>query len=249
MNRVVRPNRRALLSGALVGTVATLAGCSSTEAQSPTASASPQAPPTTPKAALERLMEGNQRWVKGEPQAPNRDPARRQSVAQEQKPFAAVLSCIDSRVPPELIFDVGLGDLFVTRTGGEAVGPVVTASLEYGPLANGTPLIVVLGHQRCGAVKAAYASLGDGETLPGHLPEIVTALQPAYEQVAAAGGSDPIDAMVRAQVELAADDLRSNPELAPLVEKQQLAIVSAYYSVDTGAVEVLSGAPSQPAER
>ncbi|NYT92607.1 carbonic anhydrase [Salinispora sp. H7-4] len=247
MNRVVRPNRRALLSGALVGTVAALAGCSSTEAQPSTTSAAPQTPPatpTTPKAALERLMEGNQRWVQGKPQAPHRDPARRQAVAQEQKPFAAVLSCIDSRVPPELIFDVGLGDLFVTRTGGEAVGPVVTGSVEYGPLANGTPLIVVLGHQRCGAIKAAYASLSDGETPPGNLAEIVAALQPAYEQVAEAGGDDPIDAMVRAQIELAANELRSNPELAPLVTKQDLAIVGAYYSLDTGAVEVLSGAPS-----
>lgn len=244
MNRVVRPNRRALLSSALVGTVAALAGCSSTEAQSPTTSASPEAPPTTPKAALERLMEGNQRWAQGDPQAPNRDPARRQAVAQEQKPFAAVLSCIDSRVPPELIFDVGLGDLFVTRTGGEAVGPVVTGSVEFGPLTSGTPLIVVLGHQRCGAIKAAYASLHDGETLPGNLPEVVTALQPAYEQVAAAGSSDPIDAMIRAQIELAANGLRSSPDLAPLVAKQDLAIVGAYYSLDTGAVEVLSGAPS-----
>ncbi|WP_027660243.1 carbonic anhydrase [Salinispora fenicalii] len=194
-------------------------------------------------------MEGNQRWVKGDPQNPNRDPARRQAVAQEQKPFAAVLSCIDSRVPPELIFDVGLGDLFVTRTGGEAVSPVVTGSLEYGPLANGTPLLMVLGHQRCGAVKAAHAALRDGETLPGHLADIVTALQPAYEQVATAKSDDPIDVMVRAQVELAANDLRSNPGLAPLVTKQELAIVSAYYSLDTGAVEVLSGAPTPPAEK
>lgn len=244
MNRVVRPNRRVLLSGAFVGTVAALAGCSSTAAPSSTASTSPQAPPTTPEAALKRLMEGNQRWVEGNPQNPNRDLARRQAVAHEQKPFAVVLSCIDSRVPPELVFDVGLGDLFVTRTGGEAVSPVVTGSLEYGPLSNGTPLIVVLGHQHCGAVKATYASLSDGETLPGNLPEIVTALQPAYEQVAAAGGSDPIDAMVRAQIELAANDLRANPDLAPLVAKQDLAIVGAYYSLDTGAVEVLSGAAS-----
>ncbi|WP_025619158.1 carbonic anhydrase [Salinispora cortesiana] len=189
-------------------------------------------------------MEGNQRWVKGEPQNPNRDPARRQALAQEQKPFAAVLSCIDSRVPPELIFDVGLGDLFATRTGAEVVSPVVTGSVEYGPLANGTPLIVVLGHQRCGAIKAAHAALSDGETLPGNLAEIVTALQPAYEQAAAAGGDDPVDAMVRAQAELTANDLRSNPDLAPLVAEQELAIVSAYYSLDTGAVEVLSGALS-----
>lgn len=244
MNGAVWPSRRALLSGGLVGAVAVLAGCSSTKARSSTSSASPTASPTTPTAAFERLMEGNQRWVRGDLQQPNRDPARRQAVAHEQKPFGTVLACIDSRVPPELLFDTGLGDLFVTRTGGEAIGPVVTGSVEFGPLTSGTPLIVVLGHQRCGAVKAAYTSLREGKPLPGNLPAIVTALQPAYEQVASAGGADPIDTMARAQAELIANDLRSNPELAPLVAKRDLAVVGAYYSLDTGAVEVLSGRPS-----
>ncbi|MGV5038911.1 carbonic anhydrase [Streptomyces sp. NRAIS4] len=189
-------------------------------------------------------MEGNRRWVSGALQHPDRDPNRRQLVAQEQEPFGAILSCIDSRVPPELLFDTGLGDLYVMRTGGEAVGPVVTGSVEYGPMTSGTPLVVVLGHQRCGAVKAAYEALHYGKSLPGNLQAIVTALQPAYKQAVKEGGANPVETMARAQVKLTATDLRSNQDLAPLVGKGALAVVGGYYSLDTGKVEVLTGAPS-----
>ncbi|MFF8783897.1 carbonic anhydrase [Streptomyces sp. NPDC015125] len=206
--------------------------------------ASPQARPTTPAAAFARLMEGNKRWVSGDLQHPDRDPDRREFVAQEQQPFGSVLSCIDSRVPPELLFDTGLGDLYVMRTGGEAVGPVVTGSVEYGPMTSGTPLIVILGHQRCGAVEAAYKSLRDGKPLPGNLEAIARALRPAYEQTVGRGGADPVDTMARAQVTLTAADLRSNRDLAPLVKEGTLAVVGAYYSLDSGTVEVLAGAPS-----
>ncbi|MFF4044948.1 carbonic anhydrase [Streptomyces sp. NPDC001816] len=250
MDRAGRPDRRALLAGGLVGVAGALTGCSSTRAASSaraassTTSASPEARPTTPAAAFARLMEGNKRWVSGDLQHPDRDPNRRRLVAQEQEPFGAILSCIDSRVPPELLFDTGLGDLYVMRTGGEAVGPVVTGSVEYGPMTSDTPLIVVLGHQRCGAVKAAYKSLHDGKPLPGNLQAIVKALQPAYEQAVREGGADPVETMTRAQVKLTAADLRSNQDLAPLVGKGALAVVGAYYSLDTGKVEVLAGAPS-----
>ncbi|WP_274917999.1 carbonic anhydrase [Streptomyces sp. WZ-12] len=206
--------------------------------------ASPVATPTTPDTAFARLMAGNKRWVSGALQHPDRDPNRRQFVAQKQKPFGAILACIDSRVPPELLFDTGLGDLYVMRTGGTAVGSVVTGSAEYGPMTSDTPLLMVLGHQRCGAVKAAYDSLHDGKPLPGNLQSIVKALQPAYEQAAKEGGADPADAMARAQVKLTATDLRSNKDLAPLVRKGALAVVGAYYSLDTGKVEVLTGSPS-----
>ncbi|WP_329173558.1 carbonic anhydrase [Streptomyces decoyicus] len=188
-------------------------------------------------------MDGNKRWVSGDLQHPDRDPDRREFVAQKQEPFGSVLACIDSRVPPELLFDTGLGDLYVMRTGGEAVGPVVTGSVEYGPITSGTPLIVVLGHQRCGAVEAAYKSLRDDEPLPGNLESIAKALRPAYQQTVRQGGADPVDRMARAQVTLTAADLRSNDALAPLVKKGSLAVIGAYYSLDTGKVEVLSGAP------
>ncbi|GGJ45307.1 carbonic anhydrase [Streptomyces brasiliensis] len=238
------PNRRALLAGGLAVSTAALAGCSSTSATPLATSASPEVGPTTPAAALARLMDGNKRWVSGDLQHPDRDPNRRQFVAQGQKPFGAILACIDSRVPPELLFDTGLGDLYVMRTGGEAVEPVVTGSVEYGPMTSGTPLIVVLGHQRCGAIEAAYKSLHGGKPLPGNLEAIAKALRPAYEQAVKEGGADPVETMARAQAKLTAADLRSNQDLTPLVRKGILAVVGAYYSLDTGKVEVLAGAPS-----
>lgn len=244
MDTAGRPDRRALLVGGLAGATVALAGCSATSAAPMASGASPTARPTTPAAAFTRLMDGNGRWVSGALQHPDRDPDRRQFVAQEQEPFAAILSCIDSRVPPELLFDTGLGDLYVMRTGGEAVEPVVTGSVEYGPMTSGTPLVMVLGHQRCGAVKAAHASIRDGKPLPGNLQAIAKALRPAYEQAVREGGADPVETMARAQVKLTATDLRSNHDLAPLVNKGALAVVGAYYSLDTGKVEVLTGAPS-----
>ncbi|MFJ8364417.1 carbonic anhydrase [Streptomyces sp. NPDC093984] len=207
--------RRALLA---CGTVA-LAGCSSMRAAPAALIASPMRRSTTPAATFASLMEGNERWVSGALHHPDRDPNRRQLLTQEQEPFGAILSCIDSRVPPEPLIDTGLGDLYVMRPGGEAVGPVVTGSVEYEPMTSGTPLIVVLGHQRCGAVKAAYKSLRYGKPLPGNLQSIVKALQPAYKQAVKEGGAHPVETMARAQVELTATDLRSNQDLAPLVGK------------------------------
>ncbi|MFJ3231125.1 carbonic anhydrase [Streptomyces sp. NPDC086787] len=244
MDTAGRHRRRTLLAGTLAAAAAGLAGCASTGAATTVISTSPPTRPGTPAEAFARLMEGNARWVTGHLEHPDRDPTRREYVAQQQEPFGAVLSCIDSRVPPELIFDTGLGDLYVMRTGGEATGPVVTGSVEYGPMTGGTPLIMVLGHQRCGAVQSAYRSFQDDKPLRGNLEAIAEALRPAYEQAVREGGDDPVETMSRAQVTLTATQLRSNQDLAPLVRKGGLAVVGAYYSLDTGKVEVLSGAPA-----
>ncbi|WP_344485700.1 carbonic anhydrase [Nonomuraea monospora] len=144
-----------LLTGAASLAAFCLTGRSLAEAITYTRRTSP-APPATSKGAYERLMEGNKRWVTNTLQHPDRDPTRRELLATSQRPYGAVLSCIDSRVPPELVFDTGLGDLFVMRSGGVTVAPVITASVAYGPMISGTPLIIVLGHQRCGAISAAY---------------------------------------------------------------------------------------------
>ncbi|MFB8182848.1 carbonic anhydrase [Streptomyces sp. NPDC055966] len=244
MDAARRVDRRAVLAGSLAGAATALAGCAPTSAATPASGVSPGPRPTTPAAAFARLMDGNGRWVSGKLRHPDRDPDRRQLVAQQQEPFGSILSCIDSRVPPELLFDTGLGDLYVMRTGGQAVGPVVTGSVEYGPMTSGTPLVVVLGHQRCGAVKEAYQSLRDDKPLPVNLQAIVRALRPAYEQAVREGGADPVETMARAQVKLTASALRFNEDLAPLVRKGSLAVVAAYYSLDTGMVEVLAGRPS-----
>ncbi|MFI2073874.1 carbonic anhydrase [Streptomyces triculaminicus] len=254
MDAAGHPRRRALLTGGFAVAAAALAGCAKSTPKAGTpadlkvkakaTTAPPDERPTTAKAALARLMEGNKRWVDGNLHHPDRDPDRRQLVAQTQEPYGVVLSCIDSRVPPELLFDTGLGDLYVLRTGAQAVGPVVTGSVEYGPMTSGTPLIVVLGHQRCGAVEASYKAMRDGATLPGNLQAIADALRPAYDQAVRLDGSDPVDTMTRAQIRLTANDLRSNKDLGPLVKKGSLAVVGAYYSLDTGRVEILGGAPS-----
>lgn len=249
------PLRRTILTGGLAATAAALSGCSSKAEEKETGKAADAAAaagaspatgdrPSTPWGAFSRLMDGNERWQDGNLKHPDRDPKRRDFVAEEQDPYGVILSCIDSRVPPELLFDTGLGDLFVMRTGGQVVGPVVTGSVEYGPMTSGTPLIVVLGHQRCGAIKAAYEAMRDGKKLPGNLQAISDALRPAYEATVKAKAKDPVDAMIRIHVKQTSADLRSNRDLSPLVKKGDLAVVSAYYSLDTGRVEVLTGAPS-----
>ncbi|MDT0566216.1 carbonic anhydrase [Streptomyces sp. DSM 3412] len=255
MGNAVRPQRRAILTGGLAAaSAAVLTACSSKTGGADTAKAAnlgvaspaPNAGPRpdTARATYDRLLDGNKRWVSGKPQHPDQDPARRAAVASEQKPYGVIVSCIDSRVPPELVFDTGIGDLFVIRTGGQVVQPVVVGSVEYGPLTAGSPLIVVLGHQNCGAIKAAYKALKDDEDLPGNLQSIVEALRPAYEDIAKTKHADPVDAMIRAHANRTAADLRSNTALAPLVKRGDLSVVSAYYSLDTGRVETLTGAPS-----
>lgn len=243
------PRRTALLAGGLALAAGALTACSA--AGTPAGAgrrprpeaAAPNPRPSTPAGAYARLVEGNRRWVNGALQHPDRDPTRRQQVAQTQEPYGVVLSCIDSRVAPELIFDTGLGDLYVLRTGGQAVGPVVTGSVEYGPVTSSTPLVFVLGHQRCGAVDAAYKAARDGKTLPGNLDALSKALRPAYEQALKEGGPDPVERMIRAQITLTADELRTNADLAPMVKEGALAVVGGYYSLDTGKVEILTGAP------
>ncbi|MEV7885821.1 carbonic anhydrase [Streptomyces sp. NPDC002817] len=249
------PQRRTIVTGGLAATAALLTGCSSSSGAEPTvqvgaagAASTPSpsvgARPDSPSGAFTRLMQGNRRWVKGTLLHPDQDPRRREAVAEEQKPYAVVLSCIDSRVPPELVFDTGIGDLFVIRTGGQVVAPVVTGSVEYGPLTAGTPLIVVLGHQRCGAIKAAYKAMHDRTTLPGNLQAISESLRTAYEATVAQKAADPVDAMIRIHARQTAAALRTNTSLSPLAEEGDLAVVSAYYSLDTGRVDVLNGAPT-----
>lgn len=243
MDRAGLPPRRFVLTGGLTAAAALLTGCAAKSAPKRT-TAAPEPRPSTPEAAYSRLMEGNKRWVSGSLNHPDRDPDRRELVAQAQDPYGVILACIDSRVPPELLFDTGLGDLYVLRTGGQTVGPVVTGSVEFGPVTGGTPLIVVLGHQRCGAIASAYKALQDGTSLPGDLRAIQDALVPAYELTVKDPGTDPVDTMIRNQVKVTAAGLQDNAYLAPMVKKGSLAVVGAYYSLDTGQVELLTAAPA-----
>jgi carbonic anhydrase len=187
----------------------------------------------SPAQALARLERGNQRWADGRPEHPDQDLDRRRQVAAGQDPFATIVSCIDSRLPPEIIFDQGIGDLFAVRTGAQTIDGLVTASIEYGPLENGTPLILVLGHARCGAVTAAVRAIQDSESLPGHLDTIVQQLRPAYDDASGQPG-DLIDQVVRAQIHRTVRTLAHDGPLSDLVARQSLGIVGAYYDLDSG---------------
>src|SRR6516165_4428666 len=151
-----------------------------------------------PDAALKRLMQGNARYVDG---VARRHDFRheREALAGGQNPYAAILSCADSRIAPEYAFDTGRGDLFVCRVAGNFASAEATASLEYAVAELGTPLIMVLGHGSCGAVDATIKSLKDGTTLPGHLPSLVTAIAPAVKAVAGHGGNE-LDNAIRQNV-------------------------------------------------
>jgi carbonic anhydrase len=189
----------------------------------------------TSEQALSRLIDGNQRYLTGNLMHPNQGPDRRLVLSKGQKPYAAILGCADSRVPPSIIFDEGLGDLFVIRVAGNIVDNSVVGSLEFAVVKLQVPLIVVLGHQRCGAVEAAVS----GADLPGLISHIARAIQPATERVRNLPG-DPLDNAIRANVQLVTDQLcNSKPILADRTASGQLKIVPAYYDLVNGQVEIL----------
>jgi carbonic anhydrase len=193
-----------------------------------------------PNQALQLLMAGNRRWVMGRLTHPNESVARRRALRDQQNPFATVFSCIDSRVPPEVVFDRGIGDLAVIRTGAQVLDAgVVLGSVEFAPDHLATPLILVMGHQRCGAVKAAIETIQTGGTAPGHIQLVVDALRPAYA-VAISQRGNLLDNMVRAQTKLAVNALRAAPLIKEFISQGKLRVVGGYYSLDTGAVSIIA---------
>jgi carbonic anhydrase len=191
-----------------------------------------------PDAALERLTEGNQRYVTNKRVNPNQTEARRIEVAREQQPFATILGCVDSRVSPELIFDRGLGDLFVIRTAGQVIDRAVMGSVEFGAVAFGIPLILVLGHEKCGAVIATIEAMTRSSKVEGSIGALIEAIQPAVETARNRPG-DLLANAVNANVELGVNRLKASPILAELLVEGKLKIVGGRYDLDTGAVEFI----------
>jgi carbonic anhydrase len=186
----------------------------------------------TPEAALQELLAGNRRFVEGRPVGPNRGMARVRDVAAAQKPFAAVLSCADSRVPVEIVFDQGFGDLFVCRAAGNIVTPEIVGSLEFGTLVLGSRVLVVLGHTGCGAVKAAIA----GDAVPGQISTLYRHIQPAVERTP----TREMEAVARANVQVQVRLLRqSSPVIAGLIREKKLEVVGGVYDLSTGRVTML----------
>ena len=192
----------------------------------------------TPADALRALAEGNRRFAEGRPAAPNRSLSRLKDVAPQQAPFAAVLSCADSRAPVEILFDQGIGDVFVCRVAGNVVTPEMLASLEFGTLVLGAQALVVLGHSDCGAVKATIA----GKAVPGQISTLYQRIQPAVDRVAAQSsqGKAELEAVAQENVRMQVRLLeRSSPVLGGLVKEGKLTIAGAMYDLATGRVAML----------
>ena len=186
----------------------------------------------SPEAALQQLIDGNRRFVEGRLTSFSEDlDILKSKTVDKQEPFAAVLSCADSRVPVELIFDQSIGHVFVTRVAGNVATSAIIASLEYGVAVLGTKTIMVLGHANCGAVKASI----EAKAVPGQISALYPYIRPAVDKA----GSD-LEAAIKANAKIQAGLLRqSSPVLAEQIKQNQLKIVAGYYDLASGAVTLL----------
>ncbi len=185
--------------------------------------------------ALQKLREGNERFAASKPSHPNQSARRRSEVLAGQKPFAVIVGCSDSRIPPEILFDQGIGDLFVIRVAGNIVDDVALGSIEYAVDHLGTPLVVILGHGKCGAVTAA----AQGGEAHGHIGSIVTAIAPAVAQAKGLPG-DLVDNAIRANIDLVAGQIRAAaPIITEALKAGKVRVVGAYYHIDSGKVDIL----------
>lgn len=188
--------------------------------------------------ALNRLIDGNRRFAANKTSSPNRSENRRLEIVQGQQPYAIILGCVDSRVPPELIFDQGLGDLFVIRSAGQVIDDAILGSIEFGVAQLGLPLILVLGHTKCGAVTATIEILEKNVPVEGAIGTLVENIKPAVER-AIGHGEDLIDQAARMNVALEISRLNESPILSGAIKAGRTKIVGAFYNLSTGLVEIM----------
>jgi carbonic anhydrase len=193
----------------------------------------------TPDEALTLLKEGNARYLEDAPLRPHlTGAARRAALAEAQKPFCVLVGCSDSRVSPELLFGRGLGDLFIVRNAGNVVDLAAMGSIEYGVAVLGAPLVVVLGHERCGAVQAAVSVVEEDASYPGSIGQMIEPILPAVLRARREGTEDLLDRAVKANVHRIVDRLRSTEQMLQAPQREGvLKIVGAHYDLDTGHVE------------
>jgi carbonic anhydrase len=193
----------------------------------------------SPAAALDRLMKGNARYVDGLSKRHDFK-HEREALVKGQNPFAGILSCADSRIAPEYAFDSARGDLFVCRVAGNFLNDDVIASFEYGVQVLNTPLLMVLGHQDCGAMSAAIKAIKDNTTLPGHLPSLVTAMTPAVNATSGRPGN-ALDNAIRENVVLNVEKMKNaTPILSKFVTEKKIRVVGGIYHLNTGRIEVIA---------
>ena len=230
-----------------VGAASLLAGGAALAQDHSGHSAGPVAAPAgrdlTPDQALDLLREGNRVFLEGAPARPLTSSQRRLELARGQQPFAAYVTCSDSRVPPELLFGRGLGELFIIRNAGNTVDTVALGSIEYAVAVLGVPLVVVMGHESCGAVAAAASVVSENATYPGQIGRMIEPIIPAVLSVRDEAG-DPLENAVRANVRRVADYLRNqtDPIMQDPLGSGRVKVVGAYYNLETGAVDFFDGA-------
>ncbi|MGK5554788.1 carbonic anhydrase [Actinomadura kijaniata] len=194
----------------------------------------------TPRDAFELLLAGNQRFVAGTPQHPNQDAIRRTEIAPSQQPFAVLFGCSDSRLAAEIIFDRGLGDLFVVRTAGHVAGTEVLGSIEYGVSVLGAPLVVVLGHDSCGAIAAACAAADGGSVPGGFVRDVVERVTPSV-LTARAAGRQTADEILAEHIEHTVELLLERSRvLAERVADGRLGVVGLSYRLADGSAELVA---------
>lgn len=246
----VKPRgRRSLLRAALAGSAVLGGGLaigafpadaepvSRSDRATPTPSAATRTRPSTAEEALTELSKGNRRWRNFHQRHPDEGAALRKALTTGQKPFGLILGCIDSRVPPELVFDQGLGDLMTVRSAGEVLDESVFGSVKYGVLELDIPLVVVLGHQSCGAVKAAVAADRTGEELPSHIQYIADEIAPAIDH--SVDGDARVAATIDANVRLVRSKLVADSDIAAKLKADEVAVVGARYDLTTQRVHLL----------
>jgi carbonic anhydrase len=195
-----------------------------------------------PDEVLRNLLEGNKRFMKGETTAPRRKPEDFAALAEGQTPRAVIMGCADSRVPPEILFDQGVGDLFVVRAAGNVIsgsGAIVKGSIEYAVAELNVSLVMVLGHTQCGAVKAAVKHINADDALPGAIAELVNAIKPAVIKAKGRSG-DALENAIRANVGIGVERLKSlEPILAGPVKQGRVKVVGGVYDLRTGRVTIV----------
>jgi carbonic anhydrase len=233
-----RPSRREFVR--LSGMAAGAAGLSYTSALGAETKAAAAA---DPDAVLARLLEGNKRFASGRLEHPGRTPADFTPLAEGQAPAAVIVGCADSRVAPELVFDQGIGDLFVVRIAGNVVsgaGPIVKGSIEFAVGELGARLIMVLAHTKCGAVKAAIEHIDSNDALPGSIGELIDPIRPAVLAVKGQPG-DKLENVTKANVQMGVERLKNlDPILSKLAKSGELRIVGAVYELHSGLVRVFT---------
>lgn len=189
----------------------------------------------SPEEAISKLIEGNKRFVRQKSRNPNQDRLRLVQLTDAQSPFACILTCSDSRVVPEIVFDRGLGDLFVVRDAGNIATSGEIGSLEYGTLILGAKAIIVMGHTNCGAVKAAMKL----ESFPGFIGTIINEILPAV-QISRNQSGDQLHNAITANVMLQKQKIKTSPIISKLTQANKIKVVGAYYHLQTGRVEIIT---------